>query len=556
VGLRFEDDLDAWRRWQDRRHPLRMVRGRVTRRLRDTVPVEVDVRRGSPEADLLVAVEATHASVRAAVVDVLPHLDPARVTVVSPPGAALPVELGPAVTRRLDDLAQEARRSRAVLAAGHYTAIGAAAHAVAADLGVPFVVAQHGLLTPVAPPLPAGAHLLAWSEADAAYWTGRRHDVLSTVVGSQLLWSASRLPEAEREAASIGTTPVYLGQLHAAELSRTRLARAALAFCRTHGAVYRPHPSERDRVSRLLHEAWRRRGVTVDPGSVPLAQLTAPVVSVFSTGVLEAAARVLGPLRHAPVRRGRRTDTRPSPPGHRAGPRRGTGAGGAGVTRTLCVIPARGGSKGIPRKNLADCAGKPLIAWTVEQALAVDGLDVVVSTEDAEIAEVAAAYGAAVVHRPLELAEDTTPTEPVVEHVIAVRTEAGRRPDRVLLLQATSPVRRPGTLDRALAEHTQSGADALVGVVPQAPFLWWASDPPRADYDVGARPRRQDLSSEQLRYRETGSLYVTRAEVYLDQHNRLGGRIHLFVMDEAEGTDIDTMADLAEADRILREISS
>ena len=221
------------------------------------------------------------------------------------------------------------------------------------------------------------------------------------------------------------------------------------------------------------------------------------------------------------------------------------------MTSTLCVIPARGGSKGIPRKNLADCAGKPLIAWTIEQALAVGGMHVVVSTEDAEIAEVAAAHGAAVIARPPELAEDTTATEPVVEHAIAVRTAAGERPDRVMLLQATSPVRRPGTLARALAELDESGADSLVGVVPQAPFLWWAGDPPTADYDVAARPRRQDLTPDRLRYRETGSLYVTRTEVYLDQHNRLGGRIHLFVMDEVEGVDIDTPHDLEVAAHLL-----
>jgi len=215
------------------------------------------------------------------------------------------------------------------------------------------------------------------------------------------------------------------------------------------------------------------------------------------------------------------------------------------------VIPARGGSKGIPRKNLVDCAGKPLIVWTIEQALAVDGIDVVVSTEDEEIAAVAAGHGAGVVARPPELAEDTTATEPVVEHAIAERTAAGHRPDRVMLLQATSPVRHLGTLARALAELDRTGADSLVGVVPQAPFLWWATDPPTADYEISARPRRQDLTSERLRYRETGSLYVTRTEIYLEQHNRLGGRIHLFVMDEIEGVDIDTSHDLEVAARLL-----
>lgn len=222
------------------------------------------------------------------------------------------------------------------------------------------------------------------------------------------------------------------------------------------------------------------------------------------------------------------------------------------MTRTLCLIPARGGSQGIPRKNLADVAGRPLIAWTIEQALAVTdpGLEVFVSTEDAEIAEVAASYGAGIVVRPASLAEDTTATEPVVRHAIAARTEAGAEPDRVLLLQATSPVRHPGTLDRALAEL--GDADSLVGVVPQAPFLWRATDPPVADYDVGHRPRRQDLTPATLRYRETGSLYLTRTEIYRTRDNRLGGRIRLFVMDEDEGIDVDTPLDLELAARRLQ----
>lgn len=225
------------------------------------------------------------------------------------------------------------------------------------------------------------------------------------------------------------------------------------------------------------------------------------------------------------------------------------------MTRILCVIPARGGSKGIPRKNLADVGGKPLIVWTIEQALAATTpLDVLVSTDDQEIADVAAAAGAQVPWlRPAELAEDITATEPVVEHAIAQQTAAGAAPDAVLLLQATSPVRRPDTLDRAVQQFSDTGVDSLVGVVPQAPFLWWATDPPSADYDVDHRRRRQDMTPEMLRYRETGSLYLTRTAIYTEQHNRLGGRIGLFVMHEDEGIDIDGPLDLQAASRRLSE---
>ncbi len=219
----------------------------------------------------------------------------------------------------------------------------------------------------------------------------------------------------------------------------------------------------------------------------------------------------------------------------------------------VCVIPARGGSKGVPGKNIRLVAGKPLIVWTIEQALAVtEPLQVVVSTDDDEIASVAREAGASVPFlRPDELALDTTTTEPVIRHALTALDALGTQASVVMLLQATSPVRLPGTLDRALAEFRATGVDSLVGVVPQAPFLWWAGDPPRADYSVDARPRRQDLTSDSLRYRETGSLYVSKRWVYDDLDNRLGGRIALFVMDEVEGIDVDTELDLAVAEQQL-----
>lgn len=222
----------------------------------------------------------------------------------------------------------------------------------------------------------------------------------------------------------------------------------------------------------------------------------------------------------------------------------------------LCLIPARGGSKGIPSKNLREVAGKPLIVWTIEHALVLSGATVVVSTDDEAIAAVARDAGARVPFlRPAELARDETPTEPVVEHALDRLAEDGHDPDVVMLLQATSPVRLPGTLARAVAQFESEAPDSMVGVVPQAPFLWQlpaqASSNPAAAYDVTHRLRRQDMDPTDLRYRETGSLYLTRPEIYREQHNRLGGRIALFVMDEVEGIDVDTDLDLALAEQRL-----
>ncbi|MDU0347526.1 acylneuraminate cytidylyltransferase family protein [Actinomyces sp. MRS3W] len=222
---------------------------------------------------------------------------------------------------------------------------------------------------------------------------------------------------------------------------------------------------------------------------------------------------------------------------------------------TLAVIPVRGGSKGIPRKNLREVGGKPLLVWTIEQALAATrDVRTVVSTEDAEIADVARTAGAEVIDRPVELAQDTTATEPVILHALDVLAARDYTPEHVMLLQATSPVRRPGTIDRAIAQAEDTGVDSLIGVVPQTPFLWWTARDghgPTADYDVDRRPRRQELTADHMRYRETGSLYVTRPWVYYERNNRIGGTVGLFIMDEVEGIDIDSPLDLELAGKTL-----
>ncbi|GGF51745.1 acylneuraminate cytidylyltransferase [Marmoricola endophyticus] len=225
------------------------------------------------------------------------------------------------------------------------------------------------------------------------------------------------------------------------------------------------------------------------------------------------------------------------------------------MSRLLCLVPARGGSRGVPGKNLRVVAGKPLIVWTIEHALALGDTDVVVSTDDEAIAGVARDAGAAVPFlRPADLARDETPTEPVVEHAL---DSLGTEPSAVLLLQATSPVRLPGTLARAVEQFEADGVDSMVGVVPQPPFVWELrpDGAPVASYDVANRLRRQDMGPADLRYRETGSLYLTRPAVYREQHNRLGGRISLFVMDEVEGVDVDTEADLAAAEQRLTDLA-
>ena len=232
------------------------------------------------------------------------------------------------------------------------------------------------------------------------------------------------------------------------------------------------------------------------------------------------------------------------------------------MVNILCVIPVRGGSKGIPGKNMRLVAGKPLVVWTIEQALAANsGLDVLVSTDDEQLAQIAREAGADVPFiRPAELAQDTTPTEPVIQHAIAHRIAEGRRPDAVMLLQATSPIRLNGTLDRAVAQFEQTGVDSLIGVIAQTPFFWHPpveeSGSATAEYDPAARPRRQELGPEDYFYKENGSLYITRTEVYEQHDNRIGGRVGLFVMDQTEEVDIDSLVDLRVAEQVLADLHS
>ncbi len=176
---------------------------------------------------------------------------------------------------------------RAVLGAGGYMRVGRAGWELAAAFGAPYLAAQHGILTPHAPPLDSGVHLLAWSEADARFWTSGRADVATSVVGSQGLWAASRSPVAPEPGAPL----CFLGQLHGIELTRATTRRTVSALREEVPTfVYRPHPGERDRRSRRQHRAWRRQGVAFADADGPLLAMRSPVAAIFSTGILEAAA--------------------------------------------------------------------------------------------------------------------------------------------------------------------------------------------------------------------------------------------------------------------------
>lgn len=225
-----------------------------------------------------------------------------------------------------------------------------------------------------------------------------------------------------------------------------------------------------------------------------------------------------------------------------------------GSVENLAIIPARGGSKGIPNKNILPIAGKPLIAWTIEQALSSKSVSrVIVSTDSEEIAAISRKYGAEVPFmRPAELANDVAATEPSLLHALEwLKNHESYEPDNVVLLQATSPVRGPSTIDDAILTFSDSKADSLLSACEFWHFLWTNPESPSAGYDFKNRPRRQDIPASHVKMKENGSIYITSREILLSSQNRLGGKIEIFLMPEDESLEIDTHLDWALIETIL-----
>lgn len=221
---------------------------------------------------------------------------------------------------------------------------------------------------------------------------------------------------------------------------------------------------------------------------------------------------------------------------------------------TVSVIPARGGSKGIERKNIVPFLGAPLLTHTVDQALASERVDrTYVSTDDDEIATVARDAGADVIDRPAEIAGDRSPTEEALKHALSVVRADGVDPTVVVLLQCTSPLRRREDIDEAVALVTNDGYDSALSCCEDHSFYWREEDDTAVpvNYDPRNRPMRQELTS---RYRENGSIYVTRADILEAEDCRLGGDIGIHEMPGTLSVEIDTPADLRLAEAVGHEV--
>ena len=226
------------------------------------------------------------------------------------------------------------------------------------------------------------------------------------------------------------------------------------------------------------------------------------------------------------------------------------------MTETLALIPARGGSKGIPRKNIRDFAGYPLVAWSIAAGLQ-SGLvtRVIVSTDDEEIADVAREFGAETPFlRPAEFAQDNTTDLPVFEHALSwLKEHEGYAPDVVVQLRPTSPIRPWGMVDEAvriLLEHED--ADCVRGVVPagQNPHKMWrlpegANGPMKNLLDVEGVPEPYNAPRQILPpvYWQTGHIDAIRTASILKKKSLTGDVIYPIVIDARYTVDIDNLGD-------------
>jgi CMP-N-acetylneuraminic acid synthetase len=199
----------------------------------------------------------------------------------------------------------------------------------------------------------------------------------------------------------------------------------------------------------------------------------------------------------------------------------------------LGVTPVRGGSKGVPRKNIRPLCGRPLLAWTVDAARDARLLDrYVVSTEDPQIATVASDLGIDVVPRPPNLAGDDVPTVAVLQQVLGVIPA-----DIVVLLQATSPIRDAGLVDRCIRRFQDAGVDSLAtGFICR-----------HREYGTALKPRQQIPGF----FYDDGNIYVIRASMIVERADRFGAKREHVLLDREQNIEIDDEFDFWLAERVL-----
>ncbi|MBA1433205.1 MAG: acylneuraminate cytidylyltransferase family protein [Epsilonproteobacteria bacterium] len=211
----------------------------------------------------------------------------------------------------------------------------------------------------------------------------------------------------------------------------------------------------------------------------------------------------------------------------------------------LAVVPARGGSKRLPKKNILDLAGKPLIAWSIEAGLQSKYIDkVLVTSDDTTILKIAKKYGADTLQRPQELASDTTSSIDVIIHTI---NNQNNRYDFTVLLQPTSPLRSSQDIDEAIELLIQKKADGVISVCQMEHSPLWANTlPENNSMQNFLRPEIKNKRSQELHsyYRLNGAIYIVNTKkALLEKSLFLSNNIYAYKMPQNRSIDIDTQLD-------------
>ena len=214
--------------------------------------------------------------------------------------------------------------------------------------------------------------------------------------------------------------------------------------------------------------------------------------------------------------------------------------------KVSAIIPARGGSKGIPGKNIMEFCGKPLIEWSIQQAIVSRLVNEVYVTSDSEkILEFSEKAGAKPIKRPDALATDTSSSDEALIHALdEIERTSSRKPEAVVFLQATSPLRLPGDIDRAIELFVQEKADSLFSAARLEDCCVWkktAQSLESITFDYKNRGRRQDREAV---FWENGSIYVFRPDILREYRNHLGGRMTIYPMPFWQSYEIDSPDDV------------
>ncbi len=219
----------------------------------------------------------------------------------------------------------------------------------------------------------------------------------------------------------------------------------------------------------------------------------------------------------------------------------------------LSIIPARGGSKGIPLKNLKLLNGKPLLDYSVNASLKSKFISrTLVSSDHPKIIKRAKKLGAEVITRPKYLATDSSHLEPVVEHCLNyLKLKENYIPDIIILLQNTSPFRTKKHIDDALSKFLHLNFDSMLSCFSSHYFLWKLKENKlfSVNHNPKNRPNRQQMNDQFI---ENGAIYITKYDAFKKSHCRISGKIGLYIMSQELSIDIDTKFDLLKVNNFLK----